>query len=186
MKLCHCGGKLNKQRLAKYVDKRLGLPGVSITLFNAVVMEKCALCEEVAGVTISNLEGLVATVALTRVKHPARLNGGEILFLRKAMEITGKELAAKLGVNEQTMSRWINDQDPIGGQSEKALRRLVGDELKDRAPLIEFKPDDIWSMTIAEIHARPLRFEFTLVTEHKDEEQQEEELWKQGGRVVNE
>lgn len=179
MRLCDCGGRLETKHLSKHEDKRLGLPGVKLTLFNAVTLEKCALCGRVDSVTISNLEGLVATVALARVLHPAKLNGGEILFLRKAMEFTAKELAAQMEVNEQTISRWENDVDPIGAQSEKLLRRLVGDQLHDRAPLIEFTPEKIWALKITPIHARPLRFDFTLVEGSADE--QTEERWKQGG-----
>jgi DNA-binding transcriptional regulator YiaG len=178
MKLCDCGGRLESKRLSKHEDKRLGLPGVRITLFNAVTLEKCALCARVESVTVGNLEGLIATVALTRAQHPARLNGGEILFLRKAMEFTAKEMATRLDVNEQTISRWENDADPIGAQSEKLLRLLVGDQLRDRAPLIEFTSEQIWALKIMPMHARPLHFEFTLIEHGPDE--QTEERWTKG------
>ncbi len=101
------------------------------------------------------------------------------------MELTQREVAAKPGVNEQTISRWVNIREAIGGQSEKALRRFVGDMLRDRAPKIDFEPDDIWSMDIAMICKRPLRFEFSLINDEKTEAR--EELWKQGSgrRAVN-
>jgi len=180
MRLCDCGGKLESQRLFKHEDKRLGLPGVRIMLYNAVTLERCALCKRVESVTVSDLEGLIAAVAVSRVLHPAKLNGGEILFLRKALELTGKELAALLEANEQTVSRWENDVDPIGPQSEKLLRRLVGDRLSDRAPCIDFNAEMVYALQINTINVRPLHFDFTLIEDKEGMANQAEEGWKQG------
>src|SRR5271166_1593132 len=48
-----------------------------------------------------------------------------------------RELAAKLEVREETVSRWENEKEPIGATSEKLLRLIVAQFLGDKAPALE-------------------------------------------------
>src|SRR5581483_8752737 len=87
-------------------------------------------------------------VAIARVKLPVKLKGRDIRFLRWAMELTGRNLAKKLEVAAETISRWENDHDPINPASEKLLRLLVGVHLAERAPMVPFIAKDIDTMRI--------------------------------------
>ena len=101
--------------------------------------------------TIPDLEGLIAAVAVTRVIHDLKLNGGEIRFLRKAVAMTARTLADRLEVTPETVSRWENGKDPIGPTSEKLLRLIVGDELSQKAPAIDFDSAEIVRMRIQSV-----------------------------------
>jgi len=52
---------------------------------------------------------------------------------------TTRELAGRLGVREETVSRWEHDREPIGPGSEKLLRLIAVELLAEKAPAL--KPD---------------------------------------------
>ena len=66
------------------------------------------------------MEGLRAAMAVTRVNDPLKLNGREIRFLRKALGYTGKELAEKMQVTAESVSRWENDKELMRPMGERA------------------------------------------------------------------
>ena len=133
MTLCsECGRTISHERLLpRYEPPRLGLAGV--VLLNAVLEERCDCCESVESVTIPNLQGMIAAASVCRILDPTKLRGSEIRFLRKALEKTGSELGEILNIRKETVSRWENDQEPIGPHLEKLLRLLVGDQLGPRS-----------------------------------------------------
>jgi transcriptional regulator with XRE-family HTH domain len=67
--------------------------------------------------------------------------------LRKALDLTGAELAEVLDVRKETVSRWENDQEPMGPHREKLFRLLIGDQL---GPLcaVKYQPSEILFMKI--------------------------------------
>jgi len=147
----HCescgGGPLALNVIPVYRDRKIGIEGV--VLKDAVWAETCPKCgHQDDEVIIPNLPGLVAAVAIARVKLPVKLKGRDIRFLRWAMELTGRNLAKKLEVAAETISRWENDHDPINPASEKLLRLLVGVHLAERAPMVPFIAKDIDTMRI--------------------------------------
>lgn len=99
----------------------------------------------------SNLEGLIAAVAIARVAAAQELSGNEIRFLRKALGWSSRELAAKLEVRDETVSRWENEKEPIGATSEKLLRLIVAQFLGDKAPALDVDQKRIVSMRIREV-----------------------------------
>ena len=153
LKRCEtCGGPLKRVLLREYRDPRLGLPGVVV--LDAVEELRCAKCRTVAGIGFPNLPGLFAAAAVARILNPTKLSGEELRSLRRALDMTGKQLAAALGVRLETVSRWENNKEPMGPTSEKLLRILAGLALGAQAHLIPFDTAAIVDM---ELTARPSR-----------------------------
>jgi len=151
LKRCpECDGTLKMRVLAEYRDdKLLGLPG--ITVEDGVEEERCTRCRK-KGTTFPNLAGLLAASGLARVLIPLKLNGTEIRFLRKQLGWTHPVMAERLGVREETVSRWENDREVMNVPAEKLFRLCIGRRLKKRARLIPFDSESIEEMQI-----RPVR-----------------------------
>jgi transcriptional regulator with XRE-family HTH domain len=162
-----CGSSIKTKLVKKYEDKNLGIRGVFI--WNTVTVEFCPRCPRSQSVIIPNLQGLIAAVAVYRVQVPLKLNAHEIRFLRKAIEWTAKELGEKLEVRPETISRWETGSDVIGPQSEKLFRVIVGYELSEKAPAIEFDPKAIAKMRIRPFSRDPLTMHFTKTTDAAQE-----------------
>ena len=140
-----CDHVKKTELLAEYEDTRLGLP---VVLVSSVTETSCEKCGKRLSIIIPDLQGLIAAMATTRITKPRKLSGSDIRFLRKALTLTGKELAGHLDVAPETVSRWENDREPIGTKNERLLRMLVGYEMTEDAPAIDFDPKEIWSMSI--------------------------------------
>jgi transcriptional regulator with XRE-family HTH domain len=119
-----------------------------VDLIDAVERTICEVCKEVAFTTIPDLPELVAAAALWRCMIPIKLNPEEIGFLRDALGLKQKELAEKLGIQPETVSRWLNGQMPISDGNEKNLRQYVGAQLEEQAPGIRFDAAAIARMKI--------------------------------------
>lgn len=152
----HCSACDGQHRMAAivacYEEDLLGL-GIAVRLHNGVVREWCSDCGEEMFI-VPDEEGLVAVVAMTRALMPEKLNGREIKFLRKALDMASKEFADELEVTPETVSRWENDAAVMGPISEKLLRHTVCAQLHERAPAIVYEPKAIATMRI-----RPMSIE---------------------------
>ena len=129
----------------QYEETSLGLP---VVLMNAVEIKRCPNCGEILSVKIPDLQNLIAAMGVMRVGNPLKLAAMDIKFLRKALNITARELADRLEVSPETISRWENGKDVIGPANEKLLRLIVGDALTSDAPAIDFDPDAIINMRV--------------------------------------
>jgi DNA-binding transcriptional regulator YiaG len=131
---CH-GDRLATRVLPEYRTDALGLPNV--TLLGIAQELYCRDCGERLGVSYPNLEGILAALALARAQNQQKFGGLEVRFMRKALKWTTRELAARLGVREETVSRWEHDREPIGPGSEKLLRLMAVELLAENAPAVE-------------------------------------------------
>jgi len=133
----------------------VGLPNVVI--LNAAKQHICEECGADNGISVPDVEGLEAAVAVTRVMIPVRLSGREIRFLRTALGLKAKELAEQLGIGGagEKISRWENEKSPISLRDEKMLRILAGHHLSDRAKAIEFDEAKIFEMKIPAVVEAP-------------------------------
>ena len=145
-----CNRPVTRTVLGEYEDDLIGI-GVPVRLVDSVIEERCDECGVVVGREIPDFDGLVAAVAVSRALHPLKLRGEELRFLRKALEVSAKELAEIIGVTQETMSRWENNRDPITPAMEKLIRFMVVVYLGDKAPAIDFDPKDVADMRIVSV-----------------------------------
>lgn len=127
--------RLATRVLREYRTDALGLPNV--TLIGIARELYCRHCGERLGVSYPNLEGMIAALALARAQNAQKFGGAEVRFMRKALKWTTRELAGRLGVREETVSRWEHDREPIGPGSEKLLRLMAVELLGENAPAVE-------------------------------------------------
>lgn len=137
--------------------------GIKVSLKDAVRKNTCTECGEVS-YTIPSPKGLIAAAAIYRSMIDWKLSGKEIRFLRKAIELSAKEMSDRLQVSPETISRWENDKLPINPASEKLLRVMACAQLAKRAPLISCDLEEITSMQIKAIGLpQELELKFVLV-----------------------
>jgi transcriptional regulator with XRE-family HTH domain len=151
-----CGScRIHTETLAEYQGD--GLVGLAnVVVLNAAQRYVCEECGEDNGVSVPDVEGLEAAVAVTRVMIPVRLTSKEIRFLRTALGMKAKELRERLEVgSEETISRWENNKLPISARDEKMLRLLAGRMLSERAKAIGFDEAVIFNMKIPACSAKP-------------------------------
>jgi len=91
-----------------------------ITL-SGIEHEHCDDCGE-ESFTIPNLSGLHKLITKLIVSKPGRLTPSEIRFLRKQPGWSAKDLARKLNVCPETVSRWENGKRLMNEHAEKLLR----------------------------------------------------------------
>jgi DNA-binding transcriptional regulator YiaG len=71
------------------------------------------------------MDDLFRTIALALVTKPYRLAGEEVRYLRKYMGLTGDGFSRLLHIDKTTLSKWENNDDPVGTQSDLAIRMLA-------------------------------------------------------------
>lgn len=143
------GGVMKRDVVEAYREDLIGIP---VMLMNAVIRE----IDEETGeefYTVPDMEGLLAAIAVTRCLVPLKLSGADVKFLRKALDMTARELAEELQVKPETLSRWENDGQTMAGYSEKVLRQYVCALLHKEAPAIDYDPGDIARMRIKPVRA---------------------------------
>ena len=92
-----------------------------IYLLNGVARHKTSYG---GGVSIYDAEGLHRAIALNIVSNKAVLNGRELRFLRKLMDLTQADLALWLGVNVQSVARWEKGKADMSGPADRLVRLL--------------------------------------------------------------
>lgn len=119
MNCLRCGGELGP-------TERLNMPFRSLPGVLLVGLEgrRCSSCGDVE-YEIPRIEELIRVLSEMILRKTARLTGDEIRFLRKALGWSGKDLAAKLGVRPETVSRWEAGVVAIGGTPDRLLRMFV-------------------------------------------------------------
>ncbi len=103
-----------------------GLPNVVLVDIRLLMCRRCGNVEPL----IQGAATLMRTLALAVLDKPAPLCGAEIRYLRKHVGWKAVELAGLMGVDKTTVSKWENDQDPIGPQSDRLLRVIVRDRVR--------------------------------------------------------
>ena len=133
----------------RYEYAQLGVP---VMLLNAVSEARCSNCGTTESTLIPNLNGLIASAAVERVSIPIRLNGQEIRFLRKALNLSGLELAEILGVRNELISRCENDAEPLGPHLERNFRSFVFLRLR-RYTLIKLNLEHLLTMRFEDVRS---------------------------------
>ena len=81
------------------------------------------------------MNDLMRTIAFAVVDKPYALRGEEIRFLRKYLRMTGDEFCRVLHVDRTTLSKWENNEDKVGRQSDLLIRSValaLGEGLKEK------------------------------------------------------
>ncbi len=118
------------------VTDLIGLRVVVANTAQEITDEDGDVCYE-----IPDLEALSAAAAVARCLGPVRLSGDELRAIRKIAGWTAADLAGKMGekTSPETISRWENEKQPMGGYAEKVFRLVICEELKDKAPGVAYE-----------------------------------------------
>lgn len=137
-----CGSAdLNITREAYKYDES-GLSNVTLV---DIEIRRCSSCGEVMPV-IPRLEELHRTIARAIVEQRCRLSPSEVRFLREYLGHSREAFANRIGVKRETLSRWENGKEQLGGIADRLLRMLVVQEKRvenyDSAALSQINGDD--------------------------------------------
>src|SRR5208337_879358 len=129
-----------------YELKQVGLNNV---VLQGIEIVKCPKCKNEDPI-IPNMNGLMGALALAVIEKPYRLTGGEVRFLRKFLRLTGEGFSRLIHVDKTTLSKWENNDDRVGDQSDRLIRLValgLGEGLRDESarvirsfPQIKGKP----------------------------------------------
>lgn len=86
-------------------------------------------------VSISSVHELHDTIGLFLITQKPELNGEEIRFLRKELNLSQKNLAGLLGVGETSVRNWESDRGLIGRPTELLLRALYKEQVQGNGKL---------------------------------------------------
>lgn len=83
-------------------------------------------------VNVQNLNGLIRAIANALVQKTDALTSPEIRYLRHFIDISQKDFATFVGVQEQTVSLWERSKQRIPKSADVVLRALVLELLSGR------------------------------------------------------
>jgi putative zinc finger/helix-turn-helix YgiT family protein len=129
-----CGAPASVVR-GNYVFTECGLRNV---VLQGVEITRCAKCGN-DDVVIPRLNDLMRTLAFAVVSQPYRLQGEDVRFLRKYLNMTQAQLAELLDIHKTNLSKWENNEDKIGEQSDRLIRAVslaLGEGLKEKMELV--------------------------------------------------
>jgi len=172
MKTCgKCGGEVRVQPIPRYQLKKELVGGIHAVLIDAVEGAVCAKCGDIVRVDVPDRPGLLATIAVARCKEGLKLTGDEIRFLRKTVGFTAIQMAEKMKVSEETISRWENAHLAMNSHAERILRWRVCQEIGvGKRSAVVWNDDEILSMNIVPVTAKPLVLTFHRVPYRRREQ----------------
>lgn len=86
------------------------------------------------GVAIADVEGLHRAIGMALVRNKPALSGAEFRFLRKELDLSQKQLARYIGIQEQTLSKWER-QGRVPRYAERFLRALFREYAEGNAQI---------------------------------------------------
>jgi DNA-binding transcriptional regulator YiaG len=97
------------------------------TSFKVILVDsaRCIEGENGSEIFIPDQQGLIKQIAVSRAAHPLKLRGRDIKFLRKTLGLKSKDLAEKLDIGPEHLSRCESGDKILSPNSEKVLRTLV-------------------------------------------------------------
>ena len=109
--------------------------------------QTCEHCGEET-LTISRPQALNKALIDAIVKKPSPLHPAEINFIRAYLLLNGRQLAAVIGVDEATVSRWLHGQRLPSSSNDRHLRLLARLGPEEVAGLTPAPADSAWSSKI--------------------------------------
>ena len=145
-----------------YKLKEAGLKNV---VLQGIEIARCPKCKNQDPI-ITNMNGLMRALALAVIEKPYGLTGEEVRFLRKYLRLTGEEFSRLIHVDKSTLSKWENNEDRVGDQSDRLIRLValgLGEGLKEEServirsfPQIKAKPRP----AAIQMNATTLRYQY--------------------------
>jgi YgiT-type zinc finger domain-containing protein len=126
----NCGAEAREIE-GSYLFKESGLSNVQLL---GVDLIECPVCGNVDPV-IPDVNDLMCALAWHICTSKYKLCGEEVRFLRKYLHMNATDFAKLLGVHKSTLSKWENNEDPLGSANERLIRSVtlaLGEGLKDR------------------------------------------------------
>ncbi len=120
MKCDICRGNIITKTQQSYQYKECGLDNVYLKNVDVRVCESCGE----KNLRIPGILELHETIARGIALQPCPLRGQDIKFLRKQLGYSAKQWSAFLRIDSSTLSRWENEQQEIGPQSDGLIRLL--------------------------------------------------------------
>ena len=133
--------------LAKY--DATALVGLRTVIHNAAIEHRD---DDEVSIEVPKLPGLMAAAAIARCLTPAKLRGAEIKAMRRIMDLTLAQMAARMDARTatETVCRWEAGAQPMGAYAEKVYRLMVCETLAPEAPGVEYRAAYLADMAIAE------------------------------------
>jgi len=95
-----------------------GLNRVTLQGIELIDCDKCGNQDPI----IPHVNDLMRALARAVVCQPYRLQGQEVRFLRKYLGMNGEAFARLLHIDKTTLSKWENDRQEVGEQSDRLIR----------------------------------------------------------------
>lgn len=114
------GGEVKTRVVDQFEARDLGSP-FKVILHRSVkvTFDKSG---EIASYTIPDLEGLIRAVVISRILHSRKLSGADIKFVRKGIGVKAKDLAQRIEMSPEHLSRCEAGTLVMSPTSEKLLR----------------------------------------------------------------
>lgn len=126
-----CGGALRKTR-KDYHFTASGLDNVVLKKIDVLVCDAC----KTETPRIPRFNDLMSTIALAIIAQPYKLEGQEVRFLRKFLELTGEKFAKILNIDKSHLSRVENGSLPVSDMADRLIRLVslgLGSGLEGKA-----------------------------------------------------
>ncbi len=107
MKCLHCGGGMTVRQ-----ETRRSYAGLEGVIIEGVEVRHCPGCGE-EEVSYANVEQLHAQLTMQLAQKEAALTPREIRFLRTYLGLSSVDLAKRMGVTKETVSRWERVDKPL-------------------------------------------------------------------------
>jgi putative transcriptional regulator len=117
---CSGCGKKARIRRGNYRYDRIGAP---VLLKNVQILD-CAACGT-RDPMLRDKRRLMDAVTFAVASQPWKLRGSDVRHLRKYLGMTGLAFGKLVQVEPETLSRWENDQQAIGKNSDRLIRFVV-------------------------------------------------------------
>jgi len=166
--------------IESYADRAMGIP---VVLKNSA--RRTELDGEI-GIVVPDLKGLEAAMAVARATIDHKLNGQEIKFLRKALELKAVDLAEHLDVTPETLSRWENGREAISTNAERHLRLRVVRAHREKAPGVPATLDNVLDMKFLSVRvvSEPTMMTFEHVLAFGDRQRTVQKVWYYLGIIL--
>ena len=104
-------------------DYKFAESGLKNVILSGIEVIECATCGAIP--VIPAINQITRAIALAVALKPARLTGEEVRFLRKFIAKSQAELSRLMRVSKTTISKWENNEDPVGEQSDRLIRVIA-------------------------------------------------------------